>query len=67
MVLAAADRIVEVGFSRGWSALRYGVWAPAGTPTAVVQTLSTHIARVLSDPDMRQGLAARGAEAMKMS
>lgn len=37
--------------------------APAGTPTEVVNRLQSEIARHLASPDVRQKLAAQGAEA----
>lgn len=40
----------------------YGVLARAGTPTAVLNTLSTEIARAVKLPEIRDKLAAEGAE-----
>ena len=40
----------------------YGVLTRAGTPTAVLNTLSTEIARAVKLPEIRDKLAAEGAE-----
>lgn len=42
----------------------HGFFAPAKTPPAVVGRLQTEIAKVLADPDVKQRLAAEGAEAV---
>lgn len=41
----------------------FGILAPAGTPKAVIQTLNTEIGKALASPDVRERLAAQGAEA----
>jgi tripartite-type tricarboxylate transporter receptor subunit TctC len=66
-LLPGTPTIAESGIANFDYPIWYGVWAPAGTSAAVVQTLSADIARALASPDMREWLAARGAEAMKMS
>lgn len=40
----------------------YGVWAPAGTPAPIVQRLSTEIAAIVRQPDMRAQFEKLGAE-----
>jgi tripartite-type tricarboxylate transporter receptor subunit TctC len=40
----------------------FGVFAPAGTPPAVVQRLHAEFARALASPDIRERLARLGAE-----
>ena len=47
----------EVGY---WT----GVMVPVGTPSAVVNLLSRHIATILSSPDVKQRLAAMGFSSM---
>ncbi len=42
----------------GW----YGVFAPAGTPAAIVNKLHAEINRVLQAPDVRERLAALGVD-----
>lgn len=40
----------------------YGLYAPAGVPAAVAATLNSEIAAVMNTPEMRDKLAADGAE-----
>jgi len=40
----------------------YGLWAPRGTPAAVVEKLAAHAAAALKRPDVRQQYADMGAE-----
>jgi len=40
----------------------FGVLAPAGTPKDIVNRLSTEIAKIAQSPDMKERLAAMGAE-----
>jgi tripartite-type tricarboxylate transporter receptor subunit TctC len=47
----------------GW----YGVVAPKATPPALVNRLSTTIARILQAPDVKERLAADGSEAVGSS
>ena len=39
-----------------------GVFAPAGTPPEIVKRLNTEIVRIINSPDVREKLAALGAE-----
>ncbi|MBA1143242.1 tripartite tricarboxylate transporter substrate-binding protein [Mesorhizobium neociceri] len=45
----------------------YGMWAPAGSPTGVVETLANDIGRVLTEPDLREWIAGHGGEPMSMT
>ncbi|MBI4194768.1 MAG: tripartite tricarboxylate transporter substrate binding protein [Betaproteobacteria bacterium] len=45
----------------------YGIFAPARTPTAIVRKLNAEIAKVLSDPESRDRLAAQGLEPVIMT
>jgi tripartite-type tricarboxylate transporter receptor subunit TctC len=40
----------------------YGLLAPAGTPRAIVQRLNAEVSRIVRSPEMREKLAAQGAE-----
>jgi tripartite-type tricarboxylate transporter receptor subunit TctC len=40
----------------------YGLLAPAGTPRAIVARLNSEVSRIVRSPDMREKLAAQGAE-----
>ena len=44
-----------------------GLWAPAGTPQDVVDKITADVAKVLAMPDVRERLAALGAEPMTMT
>lgn len=44
-----------------------GLWAPAGTPRDLVQKLNTDINKALQAPEVRERLAALGAEPMSMT
>lgn len=45
----------------------YGLMAPAGTPKEIVAKWSTDVAKILNSPDIRERLAAQGAEAAPMT
>jgi tripartite-type tricarboxylate transporter receptor subunit TctC len=42
----------------------YGIFAPAGTPVAIVDRISTEIARAIQLPDVREFMAREGADAV---
>lgn len=44
-----------------------GLFAPGGTPAALIQRLNAEVVRVLTAPDMRQKLASAGIEAVGSS
>jgi tripartite-type tricarboxylate transporter receptor subunit TctC len=45
----------------------YGVFAPAGTPPAVLQKIHDAVNRVISDPEIRDKLAKQGLEVQPMT
>jgi tripartite-type tricarboxylate transporter receptor subunit TctC len=45
----------------------YGLWAPRGTPPAIVNRLSAEVARTLKSPDVAAQLRAGGAEVVASS
>jgi tripartite-type tricarboxylate transporter receptor subunit TctC len=54
--------IAEAGL-RGYEATQwFGVLAPAGTPRPIIERLHRNVAAALRAPDMKQQLAAEGAE-----
>ena len=59
--------VAEAGIPGFDSTLWYGVWAPAGTPDAVVDKIAKDIARALAAPDVRERLEKLGAETMSMT
>jgi tripartite-type tricarboxylate transporter receptor subunit TctC len=54
--------VAEQGFP-GYSAEAWwGVFAPAGTPPAIIDRMNTEIAKVLKNPDAREKLSAQGMD-----
>jgi len=55
----------------GWPELEmqvwYGLFAPKGTPSAIVDTLNAGVARVVAEPALRDSLAELGYEAAPIS
>jgi tripartite-type tricarboxylate transporter receptor subunit TctC len=47
----------------GW----FGIWAPAGTPKPIVETLNAAIVKVLNEPEIRARLERDGAEVVASS
>jgi tripartite-type tricarboxylate transporter receptor subunit TctC len=66
-LLPGVPTVAETGVADLDYAIWYGVWAPARTPAAVVNTLSADIARALATPDLREWMAKHGADPMKMT
>ncbi len=56
--------VAESGLPGYESETYFGVFAPAGTPDAVVTKLSQDLAQVLKRPDLKELLATQGAEAV---
>ena len=59
--------IAEAGLAGFESTLWFGIWAPAGTPAAVVDKIAKDISAALATPDVREQLAKLGAEIMNMT
>jgi len=51
---------VEAGFPDLVTTLWNGLFAPAGTPEAIVNALHGHVVRILRDPDVAGGLLRQG-------
>ena len=66
-LLPEVPTIAEAGVAGFDFPIWYGIWAPAGTPTGVVNKLSKDIARVLAGPDLRDWIAKHGGEPMDMT
>ena len=66
-LLPEVPTIAEAGVAGFDFPIWYGVWAPAGTPPAVVDKLAKDYARVLATPDMRDWLAKHGADPLIMT
>ncbi len=45
----------------------YGLWAPGGTPRAIVEKLNAEVNRAMADPELRERLAAQGFDTQALS
>jgi tripartite-type tricarboxylate transporter receptor subunit TctC len=60
--------VAEAGPLPGYEAvLHYGIVAPAGTPQPVIDKLSKALTAALAEPDVRERIAADGAEVASMT
>lgn len=66
-LLPDVPTIAETGLAGFEDTIWYGMWAPAATPTEVVNQLSKDVARALATPDVRDRLTKLGAEPMNMT
>lgn len=66
-LLPEVPTIAEAGVPGFDFQIWYGVWAPAGTPGAVIATLTRDIGRVMETAELRSALARHGAEPMAMT
>ena len=66
-LLPEVPTIAEAGVAGFDFPIWYGIWAPAGTPTGVVDKLSKDIARVLVGPEVRDWIAKHGGEPISMT
>ena len=65
--LPGVPTMAEAGLPGVDYALWNGLWAPAGTPAAVIAGISGDLTRALAAPDVREKLAKVGAEPMTMA
>ena len=61
-VLPNVPTMIESGLAGFDLGTWYGIWAPVGTPRELVARLNADIVRVVSLPDVKERLAALGAE-----
>ena len=66
-LLPRVPTIAEAGVAGFDFPIWYGIWAPAGTPTSVVDRLSRDIARAVAGPELRDWIARHGGEPMSMT
>jgi len=59
--------LAEQGFANYDVALWFGMWAPAGTPAAVVQKLNTQVAMSLQNPEVVEQFGKLGISPLPMS
>jgi tripartite-type tricarboxylate transporter receptor subunit TctC len=67
ILLPELPTIAETGVAGFDFPIWYGIWAPTGTRTNVVDKLSKDIARVLSGPELRDWITKYGGEPMSMT
>ncbi|HQQ68954.1 MAG TPA: tripartite tricarboxylate transporter substrate binding protein [Alicycliphilus sp.] len=65
--LPEVPTVAESGFKGFDVSTWYGVFAPAGTPAAVVHTLNREINKLLASADMKAAIHAQGAEPLAMT
>jgi tripartite-type tricarboxylate transporter receptor subunit TctC len=66
-LLPDAPTIAEAGVPGFEFSFWNGLWAPAGTPPALVERIAADVRRALSQPELRERLTAVGAEPMSMT
>ena len=66
-LLPQVPTIAEAGVAGFDFPIWYGIWAPAGTPAAVVDKLSKDIGRALAGPNLREWITKHGGEPMGMT
>jgi tripartite-type tricarboxylate transporter receptor subunit TctC len=66
-VLPELPTVAESGVPGYEVSAWFGVFAPAGTPRAVVDRLNAEIGRALAAPDLRQRLVSQGADPVTSS
>lgn len=66
-LLPDVPAIAEAGVAGFDFPVWYGIWAPAGTPAAVVDQLGKDIAQVIAGPELGKWLAEHGADRMNMT
>lgn len=54
--------VAESGYKDFDVSTWYGLFAPAGTPAAVVTTLNTEVNKLLANPEVKAAILAQGAE-----
>jgi tripartite-type tricarboxylate transporter receptor subunit TctC len=59
--------IAEQGYPSFEIGLWFGVWAPAGTPAAIVRKINTDINQSMQDPEVKTAYETKGIKATPMS
>jgi tripartite-type tricarboxylate transporter receptor subunit TctC len=59
--------VAEQGMSNFDLSLWFGVWAPAGTPTVIIQKINADINRAMQDPEVKAAYARGGVRSKAMS
>jgi len=63
-LLPEVPTFAELGYPKVAVSLWYGLLAPAGTPRSAIERLNRDVVKALDSPDIREKLAAQGAEPM---
>jgi tripartite-type tricarboxylate transporter receptor subunit TctC len=58
--------IAEQGYANYDLSLWFGVWAPAGTPVAIVQKINADITKAMQDPEVKSAFTKGGVRAKPM-
>jgi tripartite-type tricarboxylate transporter receptor subunit TctC len=58
--------IAEQGFANYDLSLWFGVWAPAGTPAAIIQKINADITKAMQDPEVKNAFTKGGVRAKPM-
>ena len=66
-LLPDVPTVAEAGLAGFDYTLWVGLFAPAGTPAAVVEKINRSVNTALADPDVKEQLKSLGAETMSMS
>jgi tripartite-type tricarboxylate transporter receptor subunit TctC len=66
-LLPAVPTIAEAGLPGFDYSIWYGVWAPAGTPPAIVDKLAKDMGRALAMPELQEWVANHGGRVMNMT
>lgn len=66
-LLPEVPTIAEAGVPGFVDTIWWGIWAPAGTPSQLVDRIATDVARALSSQDLRDRFTTLGAEPMSMT
>jgi tripartite-type tricarboxylate transporter receptor subunit TctC len=66
-VLPNVPPIAEQGLADYNVSLWFGMWAPAGTPPAVVQRLNSQVAAILRNADVREQFGKLGITPLPMN
>ncbi|NMM75249.1 LacI family transcriptional regulator [Acidovorax sp. SRB_14] len=65
--LPEVPTVAESGFKDFDVSTWYGLFMPAGTPAAIVNTVNAEVNKLLATPEMKAAIQAQGAEAEAMS
>ena len=59
--------IAEQGYANFEIALWFGMWAPAGTPAAIVNKINKDLTQAMQDPEVKSAYETKGIKATPMS